>query len=64
MTRWHPRAGNRKRSATAGRVGRGRPPWQQEADLIGEHLAGFGGRLPGQLWEEHDALRERLKAAP
>jgi phosphoenolpyruvate carboxykinase (GTP) len=37
--------------------------WQQEADLIGEHLATFGGRLPGQLWEEHDALRERLKAA-
>jgi phosphoenolpyruvate carboxykinase (GTP) len=38
--------------------------WQQEANLIGEHLAIFGRRLPGQLWEEHDALRERLKAAP
>ena len=38
--------------------------WQQEADLIGEHLATFGRRLPGPLWEEHDALRERLKAAP
>ncbi|MGN6272089.1 MAG: phosphoenolpyruvate carboxykinase (GTP) [Protaetiibacter sp.] len=37
--------------------------WQQEADLIAEHLAGFGPRLPEQLWEEHDALLERLKAA-
>ena len=37
--------------------------WQQEADLIGEHLATFGPRLPVQLWEEHDALLERLKAA-
>ena len=37
--------------------------WQQEADLIAEHLAGFGPRLPDQLWEEHDALLERLKAA-
>jgi phosphoenolpyruvate carboxykinase (GTP) len=37
--------------------------WRQEADLIGEHLATFGRRLPEQLWEEHDALVERLKAA-
>ncbi len=37
--------------------------WQQEAALIGEHLAGFGRRLPVQLWEEHDALLERLKTA-
>jgi len=37
--------------------------WQQEADLIGEHLATFGWRLLAQLWEEHDALLERLKAA-
>ena len=37
--------------------------WQQEADLIAEHLAGFGRRLPEQLWEEHDALEGRLKAA-
>ena len=37
--------------------------WQQEAGLIGEHLATFGRRLPAQLWEEHDALLERLKAA-
>ncbi len=35
--------------------------WQQEAGLIGEHLATFGQRLPEQLWEEHDALLERLK---
>jgi phosphoenolpyruvate carboxykinase (GTP) len=37
--------------------------WLQEADLIGEHLATFGRRLPEQLWEEHDELLERLKAA-
>jgi phosphoenolpyruvate carboxykinase (GTP) len=37
--------------------------WQDEAALIGEHLAGFGRRLPGQLWEEHEALLERLKSA-
>jgi phosphoenolpyruvate carboxykinase (GTP) len=37
--------------------------WQQEAELIGEHLATFGRRLPAQLWEEHDELLERLKAA-
>ena len=37
--------------------------WQQEAGLIGEHLATFGRRLPAQLREEHDALLERLKAA-
>ena len=36
--------------------------WLQEADLIAKHLAGFGPRLPEQLWEEHDALLERLKA--
>jgi len=37
--------------------------WQQEAELIGEHLAGFGRRLPAQLWEEHDELLARLKIA-
>jgi phosphoenolpyruvate carboxykinase (GTP) len=36
--------------------------WQDEAALIGEHLATFGRRLPIQLWEEHDALLERLKS--
>ncbi len=37
--------------------------WQQEAALIAEHLATFGRRLPEQLWEQHDALLERLKTA-
>ena len=37
--------------------------WQDEATLIGEHLAGFGHRLPEQLWEEHEAMLERLKSA-
>jgi phosphoenolpyruvate carboxykinase (GTP) len=37
--------------------------WQDEAALIGEHLAGFGHRLPEQLWEEHEAMLERLKSA-
>ena len=37
--------------------------WQQEAGLIADHLATFGQRLPEQLWEEHDALLQRLKAA-
>jgi phosphoenolpyruvate carboxykinase (GTP) len=37
--------------------------WLQEAGLIAGHLAAFGGRLPAQLREEHDALLERLKAA-
>jgi phosphoenolpyruvate carboxykinase (GTP) len=34
--------------------------WQDEAALIGDHLATFGRRLPGELWEEHDALLKRL----
>ena len=37
--------------------------WQDEAALIGEHLASFGGHLPGQLQEEHDALLKRLAAS-
>ena len=37
--------------------------WQDEAALIGDHLAGFGRRLPEQLREEHEALLERLKSA-
>ncbi len=37
--------------------------WRREAELIGEHLATFGRRLPEQLWEEHDMLLERLNAA-
>jgi phosphoenolpyruvate carboxykinase (GTP) len=37
--------------------------WQDEATLIGEHLAGFGRRLPSQLQDEHDNLLKRLSAA-
>jgi phosphoenolpyruvate carboxykinase (GTP) len=37
--------------------------WLREADLIGEHLATLGRRLPAQLWEEYDMLLERLAAA-
>ena len=37
--------------------------WQQEAGLIGEHLATLASGWPGQLREEHDSLLERLKAA-
>jgi phosphoenolpyruvate carboxykinase (GTP) len=37
--------------------------WQDEAALIGEHLASFGRHLPGELQEEHDALLKRLSAA-
>ncbi len=37
--------------------------WRGEAALIGEHLDIFGGHLPGQLRDEHDALLQRLQAA-
>jgi phosphoenolpyruvate carboxykinase (GTP) len=37
--------------------------WQDEAALIGEHLATFGSRLPGELQDEHDNLLKRLSAA-
>ncbi len=37
--------------------------WREEAALIGEYFTIFGRRLPGQLWEEHLALLERLTAA-
>ncbi len=37
--------------------------WHEEATLIREHLATFGGHLPAQLWEEHDRLLKRLNAA-
>jgi phosphoenolpyruvate carboxykinase (GTP) len=40
-----------------------RGTWQDEAALIGEHLASFGTRLPPQLQDEHDALLKRLSAA-
>ena len=38
--------------------------WREEAALIGEYFTTFGRHLPGQLWEEHHALLERLNAAP
>jgi len=37
--------------------------WREEAALIGEYLTTFGRHLPGQLWEEHHALLERLNDA-
>jgi phosphoenolpyruvate carboxykinase (GTP) len=37
--------------------------WQEEADLTREYFSTFGEHLPEQLWEEHEALLERLKAA-
>ena len=37
--------------------------WQDEADLVREYFATFGSHLPEQLWEEHEALLERLKTA-
>jgi phosphoenolpyruvate carboxykinase (GTP) len=37
--------------------------WREEAALIGEYFTTFGRHLPGQLWEEHNALLERLNAA-
>jgi phosphoenolpyruvate carboxykinase (GTP) len=35
--------------------------WQDEADLVREYFATFGSHLPERLWEEHEALLERLK---
>ena len=37
--------------------------WQDEADLTREYFTTFGSHLPEQLWEEHEALLERLKSA-
>ena len=37
--------------------------WQEEADLTREYFTTFGNHLPEQLWEEHEALLERLKTA-
>jgi phosphoenolpyruvate carboxykinase (GTP) len=37
-----------------------RDAWRQEAASINEHLAGFGEHLPVQLWDEYQALLERL----
>ena len=37
--------------------------WQEEADLTREYFTTFGSHLPEQLWDEHEALLERLKSA-
>ena len=37
--------------------------WREEADLTGEYFTTFGAHLPEQLWQEHEALRQRLKSA-
>ena len=37
--------------------------WQEEADLTREYFTTFRSHLPEQLWEEHEALLERLKSA-
>ncbi len=34
--------------------------WKQEADLIPEHYNSFGDRVPAALWNEHEALVNRL----
>ena len=37
--------------------------WQDEADHTREYFTTFGSHLPGRLWDEHEALLERLKSA-
>ena len=37
--------------------------WQEEAELTRDYFTTFGSHLPDQLWEEHEALLERLKTA-
>ena len=37
--------------------------WDEEAGLTREYFATFGSHLPEPLWEEHEALLERLKTA-
>ncbi|MGJ6961096.1 phosphoenolpyruvate carboxykinase (GTP) [Streptosporangium sp. G11] len=34
--------------------------WRQEASLMPDFFRTFGDRLPGELWEEHEALVARL----
>jgi phosphoenolpyruvate carboxykinase (GTP) len=36
--------------------------WQEEAALTREYFTTFGSHFPEQLWAEHEALLERLKA--
>jgi phosphoenolpyruvate carboxykinase (GTP) len=37
--------------------------WVAEADLTRDYFTTFGSHLPDQLWQEHEALVERLKTA-
>jgi phosphoenolpyruvate carboxykinase (GTP) len=37
--------------------------WQEEAELTRDYFTTLGSHLPEQLWEEHEALLERLKTA-
>jgi phosphoenolpyruvate carboxykinase (GTP) len=37
--------------------------WQEEAALTREYFDTFGSHVPAQLWDEHDALLQRLKGA-
>jgi phosphoenolpyruvate carboxykinase (GTP) len=37
--------------------------WEEEASLIPAHYETFGDRLPQRLWEEQEALLDRLSAA-
>jgi phosphoenolpyruvate carboxykinase (GTP) len=37
--------------------------WQDEADHTREYFTTFGSHLPGPMWDEHEALLERLKTA-
>jgi phosphoenolpyruvate carboxykinase (GTP) len=41
-----------------------RSVWKEEASLIPSAYEKFGDRLPQALWDEHDALIERLEAHP
>ncbi|KUP95441.1 phosphoenolpyruvate carboxykinase (GTP) [Thermobifida cellulosilytica] len=37
-----------------------RDVWRQEADLVPEFFKSFGEHLPDELWDEYEALRQRL----
>jgi phosphoenolpyruvate carboxykinase (GTP) len=37
--------------------------WQAEAELIPAHFERFGDRLPAGLWDEYQALLDRIAAA-
>ena len=41
-----------------------RSVWKEEASLIPEGYEKFGDRLPAELWEEHEALLDRLETWP